>query len=361
MPLRLHRISRGIQTITKKTSNSEPYWELFKRKFDFSALPLNETSGTTAYDLTGNSRNGLYKGTYTLNNPGILPGWGSVYVNVGCVNWYSAAFAAAFNNTAGTVAVWAKPDPTIFTDTTMRNIFILNTTGGTSNGQIRAYRPASAGNEYYIRLETSEGATQQQTIFYDQDQANNWKLYAITWDQTTGKACHYVNGDLYGDYSSFVSFDGTMHSSLAAIGAGASSSYSYPWMGWLAFSGVASRALNGSEILTLHDTIFLTSRYLIIGDSKSNGDIWTYYLGKSLTTETGQTWKEIAPAFAVSGADTAGMHTYVDTNINRVYQTPLNIWINLGANDVSSLPTEATWKANMCGIIDPCLGRSGRE
>lgn len=30
--------------------------------------PLTETSGTTAIDYSGNSRDGTYSGTYTLNN-----------------------------------------------------------------------------------------------------------------------------------------------------------------------------------------------------------------------------------------------------------------------------------------------------
>lgn len=46
------------------------------------------------------------------------------------------------------------------------------------------------------------------------------------------------------------------------------------------------------------------------------------------------------------------MKTYVDSNLaDETFRTD-RILINLGANDVGSLPAEATWKANLTSIID---------
>lgn len=43
--------------------------------------PLNEASGTTAHDQSGNGVNGTYSGSYTLGNAGILPGSTDTCVN----------------------------------------------------------------------------------------------------------------------------------------------------------------------------------------------------------------------------------------------------------------------------------------
>ncbi len=50
--------------------------------------PLNETSGTTAYDISGNSYNGTYSGGFTLGQPGLPSGGTAVQFNgsSGCIN-----------------------------------------------------------------------------------------------------------------------------------------------------------------------------------------------------------------------------------------------------------------------------------
>lgn len=46
------------------------------------------------------------------------------------------------------------------------------------------------------------------------------------------------------------------------------------------------------------------------------------------------------------------MKTYVDANLSSVNGTARWVWLNFGANDVGSMPAEATWKANMTSIIN---------
>lgn len=58
--------------ITKSTS----YFQAVKNDKPQAFYPLNETSGTTAYDVSGNDLNGTYEGTFTLSSTVLaeLPG-----------------------------------------------------------------------------------------------------------------------------------------------------------------------------------------------------------------------------------------------------------------------------------------------
>jgi lysophospholipase L1-like esterase len=96
-----------------------------------------------------------------------------------------------------------------------------------------------------------------------------------------------------------------------------------------------------------------TRRLFHVGDSKTDGDIWPTYLWQSLNTSAGDsTYYELVTRFGVTGSTAAEMHTYVDANLAAVTGTADIITINLGANDVSALPAEATWKADMTAIVD---------
>lgn len=89
-----------------------------------------------------------------------------------------------------------------------------------------------------------------------------------------------------------------------------------------------------------------------IGDSKTDGDTWVNFLVGVLNANDPASWIELTPRFGVSGATTATMKDYVDSNLAAVTGTAHTITINLGANDVGSMPVEATFKANLTSIID---------
>lgn len=103
-------------------------------------------------------------------------------------------------------------------------------------------------------------------------------------------------------------------------------------------------------------SFFLTnagSAYLFaVGDSKTDSDDWVGLLIASLTNKTGSNWYEIGPRFGVPGYTTAQMKTYIDNNLASVTGTANNITINLGANDMTSMPTQSAFKASLTSIID---------
>lgn len=94
-----------------------------------------------------------------------------------------------------------------------------------------------------------------------------------------------------------------------------------------------------------------------MGDSKTAGDDWVGLLVGDLTDAQGVEWIERAPRGAVAGYTAADWAAAIDSHLALVTGTANIVTINLGANDVSSLPVEATWKADMTGIIDALLAK----
>ena len=92
-----------------------------------------------------------------------------------------------------------------------------------------------------------------------------------------------------------------------------------------------------------------------MGDSKTANFNWPLYLTRNLNISTAgrsENWQELTPRFGVAGYTTAQMKTKIDSDLASVTGTADKVSINLGANDVSALPAQATWKANMTSIVD---------
>lgn len=94
---------------------------------------LNETSGTTATDSSGNGRNGTFTGS-TLNQAGLVPailsGNASVFFNNGGANYLTVptSVRTALNGAAGiTVEAWVKLEAL----TTFQELFAIPNTGTT--------------------------------------------------------------------------------------------------------------------------------------------------------------------------------------------------------------------------------------
>lgn len=94
-----------------------------------------------------------------------------------------------------------------------------------------------------------------------------------------------------------------------------------------------------------------------VGDSKTNGDSWVSELLISLLAARSNSIIEMPSRFGIDGATVATMKTYIDANLDATSGKPIFVCINLGANDVTALPAEATWKSNCISIIDSILAR----
>lgn len=90
-----------------------------------------------------------------------------------------------------------------------------------------------------------------------------------------------------------------------------------------------------------------------VGDSKTASGSYQNYLIPYLILKSEEKWIETSPRFAFSGYGADDMKLYMDSNLPLVYgPSPNYVLINLGVNDVGSLPLEADWKINYGAIID---------
>lgn len=94
-----------------------------------------------------------------------------------------------------------------------------------------------------------------------------------------------------------------------------------------------------------------TSKLFTIGDSRTAGThVWRNQATGYLNGQA-RTYALHGSNYGVEGATVASMKTYIDSNLSGVTEQADLITINLGAVDVTSMPAEATWKANLNSII----------
>lgn len=188
-------------------SNVIAYWQ------------LNETTGVTAFDSSGNGRNGAYRNTagvlngVTLGQTGIGDGKTSVAfdgVNGYC-NIYSAGLASAFNGAEGSVLFWLKGATGVFSDGVLRRIFDLR-----SDINNRVLAEKTALNVF--NLEYIAGGTQRlQAVIPD---TTNWMSLAITWSVAANEVKFYKNGAQVGSTVVPPTWSGSLASTLCVLGAG---------------------------------------------------------------------------------------------------------------------------------------------
>jgi lysophospholipase L1-like esterase len=91
---------------------------------------------------------------------------------------------------------------------------------------------------------------------------------------------------------------------------------------------------------------------LPVGDSKTANYAWPEELCTSLTNATPYKWQESPARIAANNYTVAMRLADADADLAAASGTPQYIFINLGANDCTSLPAEATWKANYLALVD---------
>ena len=97
----------------------------------------------------------------------------------------------------------------------------------------------------------------------------------------------------------------------------------------------------------------------IVGDSKSITTAetgWPQILLPALNAATNSRWEyweeELPRNMASSGATVASRKSSIDSELAEHTETVTDILLDLGVNDLSALPLEATWKADLLYIID---------
>lgn len=203
--------------------------------------PLSETSGTVAYDLSGNGNNGTYNGGYTQGETLAPSGFGTTGVHFNGSSGY-VSVPDPFSGGAFTLEIWGQADAIPGAGYWM-DLFSLGTTGG-SGGVGMQISSASGGstNGFTGVFPDVEGFASG----YILTDTTNLHHYVFTYDGGT-TARMYVDGTQTSDSPITV---GTPHSytSPGAIGYRFMSGYASYWEGVLAHAAAYNVVLTAAQV-----------------------------------------------------------------------------------------------------------------
>lgn len=204
---------------------------------------LDEASGATALDSSGNGHNGTYVGAVP-GGAGIGDGqMGAAFDGTGDYIDISP-MAAAFNGAHGTILVWGQTaawaDATVrylvrIAASTNHLVFIMKTA---TNNTLNFRRQAGISNAKSVGDTSLAGSS-------------SYFCAGLTWDTDTDALKAYINGVQVGTTQTGLgAFVGTPTATTTAIGAIGTSGAS-SWSGALAHVAIFDRALSGAEMLSL--------------------------------------------------------------------------------------------------------------
>jgi hypothetical protein len=212
--------------------------------------PMDEPSGSVAFDRSGNGRNGAYTGV-TLGQPG--PGDGRSAPSFDGATSYNNVFtpslAAAFNGQQGSFLCWGKVNaPAVWTDGVTRRMILFQVD---ASNRVGIFKPV-ANNEIdmlYVAGGTALGAAK--TSF----NPIIWFHVGLTWDKSVnagvGEVRFYVNGTVITPVSTGLgTFAGALSSTQTLLGSLNIGAAAQVWNGLMADGAVFNRALSAAEVLS---------------------------------------------------------------------------------------------------------------
>lgn len=213
--------------------------------------PLNETSGVTAYDLSGNGLHGTYTNGPTLNNfggPGLTMGNAPLLDGVNdFVQLPSAGLNSVFDSTKGTFSVWINLNEA-WSATDSIVYFCL---GSDANNRINAHKLSSNTiRGQYI----SAGNTNNNAFAFS---ASGWHHLLMTF--SASKLHMFVDGVEQGSGANVTgTYSGALEDAWSQIGAQQSI---ITWKGWIAHAALFNRVLTPTEITLLATPIPYVNTY----------------------------------------------------------------------------------------------------
>jgi lysophospholipase L1-like esterase len=228
-------------------------------------LPLDDTTGTTARDASGNSRTGAYTGTYTLGATGVKSSTAVNFNATGEVDAYTASLAAAFDADNGAISVWLAANTAgIWSDATTYNI---------------AFFGASATMYYLMRKNGSDlvltgisrmGATIPSVSLMPPD-TTRWINVAVTWDKAGDKLCLYVNGARGAVTTGLGTWSGSIAALYARYADTSPGIANSPWPGKMAHGLLLGATPTDAQMRLLAEA---PGCYVFDGDSRTNLKHW---------------------------------------------------------------------------------------
>ncbi len=230
----------GDQTYVEKIQDSRP--SLY--------YPMSEPSGTVAvnYGTLGSAANGAYTGV-TLGQPGI--GDGGTCPSFDGTNdtgiAYSAAFAAAFSGSTGSMMIWFKVSAVgVWTDAAIRRCAYIATDAGATNS-VFISRSATANRMYLVY---SAGGTAE-VINWNGETTTDWVCAVLIWDKPNNTVSAYRNGIAAGTSGTLGDWVGVPHASYTTFGYEYAGATSRVWSGPLAHLALYNRVLTPGQVALL--------------------------------------------------------------------------------------------------------------
>jgi hypothetical protein len=211
--------------------------------------PLWETSGGTASDESGNSRDGSYVGPPTLADA-LGPDGENDAPNFDgtndCVDAYSVSLRGAFDGAEGTVSGWAKVPAAAWVDGFIRETYMF----AVDVDNYTEMTIAAANNT--VRFLYEAGNTLK-TIIVSPFSPLVWFHWALTWSATADEVKAYLRGVQVGStQSSLGTWAGLLGATTAVIGNDHNNPpVATPFSGHLSHVALWDQALSASEIADL--------------------------------------------------------------------------------------------------------------
>lgn len=225
------------------TAAALTYTQKVQALYPMAYWPLNETSGTTAADASGNGRNGVYSGA-TLGQGGIGDGnTAPLFDGVNdLVNVQSTSLTAAFNGSEGTLAFWMKAANWSGGGTRYVTRFASD-----GSNEVAIWQSSTAGR---LLFDYRAGGTLRQ-VQINGIVDTGWIALACTWSKTAD----VFNAWMYGaqvdfNQNSLGIWSGTNSQIRHILGAQTPTGTS-AFSGQLAHAALWGRALDGTVIAAL--------------------------------------------------------------------------------------------------------------
>lgn len=204
--------------------------------------PMDEPSGSVAFDRSGNGRNGAYTGV-ALGQPGVdgrtSAGFdGATSYN----NVLGASLAAAFNGSEGSIALWAKVSGSgVWSDGVLRRLFHLTVD---ASNQLSIFK--STANNRVDMVYLAGGVTK--TVITTGLTSLGFIHFGLTWGKSADAVKAYVGGAQSGATQTGLGVWAGVPT-LMIVGAG-SLIPANVMSGAEAYGAVFARALSSAEMLS---------------------------------------------------------------------------------------------------------------
>lgn len=241
-------------------NKKKTYQQRIKSLFGTSLIgywPLNEASGTVAYDKSGNGRNGVYTNV-TLGQAGVGDGYTAALFNgtTSKADIYSASFASAFNGNTGTLSVFATS-----ADWASATLRVIGQVFVDASNLIRISAQSGLITFNHIGAGTSKSKQYQ----IPTGEAGFVRL-SITWGASG--LIYYVNDNSVSTPATGLgTFAGALSNSATMIGAQLTNTA--VWSGNIAHAFILNREATAAEIKS--SGIGSVTRFTFLGDSTSTG------------------------------------------------------------------------------------------